>query len=149
VCRPHSEDPRACGDLPWTFTTTSGYGAWHTTLVVDAGRQSNLPASTIGGLLGHDGRPPAEYCTGARAELVSYPSVELSGGEVTQANREEDGTYAVTLADGRRELARTLLLTPGMDYRYPQVPGLDERWGGDVFHCLTCSTAASPATGSS
>jgi thioredoxin reductase len=30
------------------------------TLVIDAGRQSNLAAHGIGGLLGHDGRPPAE-----------------------------------------------------------------------------------------
>ncbi|WP_156765640.1 FAD-binding protein, partial [Mycobacterium sp. 1245499.0] len=28
------------------------------TLLVDAGQQSNLPAHAIGGLLGHDGRPP-------------------------------------------------------------------------------------------
>src|SRR5688500_13409622 len=30
------------------------------TLLVDDGQQSNLPAHGIGGLLGHDGRPPAE-----------------------------------------------------------------------------------------
>ena len=28
------------------------------TLVIDAGGQSNLPAEGIGGLLGHDHRPP-------------------------------------------------------------------------------------------
>ena len=31
-------------------------------LVVDSGRQSNLPAHGIGGLLGHDGRNPADFC---------------------------------------------------------------------------------------
>jgi thioredoxin reductase len=112
--------------------------ARRTTLVVDAGRQSNLPAATIGGLLGHDGQPPAEYYAAGRAELAGYPSAELSEDEVTQAARQGDGTYAVTLAGGRREDARTLLLTPGADYRYPQIPGLAERWGGDVFHCPFC-----------
>jgi thioredoxin reductase len=112
--------------------------ARRTTLIVDFGRQSNLAASTIGGLLGYDGRPPADYYAAARAELAAYPSVELSRGEIRQSSRQEDGTYEVTFADGRLEYARTLLLTPGMDYRYPQVPGLAERWGGDVFHCPFC-----------
>ena len=49
--------------------------ARRTTLIVDAGRQSNLPAASIGGLLGHDHRPPAEYYAAARAELGGYPSV--------------------------------------------------------------------------
>ncbi|AGL16349.1 NAD(P)/FAD-dependent oxidoreductase [Actinoplanes sp. N902-109] len=109
-----------------------------TTLIVDLGQQSNLAAATIGGLLGHDGRPPAEYYAAARTELAAYPSVELSHGEISQVGRQDDGTFAVTLADGRLEYARTLLLAPGMDYRYPQVPGLSERWGADVFHCPFC-----------
>jgi thioredoxin reductase len=109
-----------------------------TTLIVDAGRQSNLPAASIGGLLGHDGRPPAEYYAAARAELGGYSSVEISEGQVTHARREDDGTYAVTLADGRQEQARTLVLAPGMDYRFPAVAGIAERWGGDVFHCPFC-----------
>ncbi|MFG1604573.1 NAD(P)/FAD-dependent oxidoreductase [Actinoplanes sp. NPDC049265] len=112
--------------------------ARRTTLVVDAGRPSNRTAATIGGLLGHDGRAPAEYYAAARAELGAYPSIEWSGGEVTTGERLEDGTFAVGLADGRREFARTLVLAPGMDYRYPPVPGLAERWGGDVFHCPFC-----------
>lgn len=108
------------------------------TLLVDLGRQSNLAAPTIGGLLGHDGRPPAEYYAAARAELACYPSAELIPGEVTRAERQDDGTFAVTLADGRTERARTVLLAPGLDYRYPQLPGLAERWGGEVFHCPFC-----------
>jgi thioredoxin reductase len=112
--------------------------ARRTTLVIDAGRPSNRVAATIGGLLGHDGRPPVEYYAAARAELGAYPSIEVSGGEVTEGERRDDGTFAVRLADGRREYARTLVLAPGMDYRYPPVPGLAERWGGDVFHCPFC-----------
>jgi thioredoxin reductase len=108
------------------------------TLVVDAGRQSNLPATVIGGLLGHDGRPPAEYYAAARAEIGRYPSIRFDDSEVTRADRRGDGTYTVVFADGRREDARTLVLSPGMEYRYPHVEGLAERWGGDVFHCPFC-----------
>ncbi|MCM4081128.1 NAD(P)/FAD-dependent oxidoreductase [Paractinoplanes hotanensis] len=107
-------------------------------LVVDSGQQSNLSAPTIGGLLGHDGRPPADYYSTGRAELAGYPSAEIINGHVERAERHEDGTFSVTLADGRSESARTALLAPGMDYRHPRIPGLSERWGRDVFHCPFC-----------
>ncbi|WP_033339765.1 NAD(P)/FAD-dependent oxidoreductase [Catenuloplanes japonicus] len=112
--------------------------ARRTTLIVDAGRQSNLAATGIGGLLGHDRRPPAEYYAAGRAELSAYPSIEIRHGEAVSAAREPDGTFSVALADGRRERARTLILAPGMDYRVPELPGLAARWGTSVFHCPFC-----------
>ncbi|EGG49628.1 thioredoxin reductase [Streptomyces griseoaurantiacus M045] len=108
------------------------------TLVVDAGRQSDLAAPGIGGLLGQDGRPPAEFYARGRAELASYPSVELYRGEVVSGVREADGSFTLALGDGRRERARSVVLAPGTDYRYPRVPGMDERWGRTVFHCPFC-----------
>ncbi|MFE7074781.1 NAD(P)/FAD-dependent oxidoreductase [Streptomyces sp. NPDC057620] len=112
--------------------------ARRSTLVIDAGRQSNRVAAKVGGLLGHDRRPPALFHAEGRAELLAYPSVELRSGEVTHGVREDDGTFAVTLADGRRERARSMVLAPGTDYRHPQLPGLSERWGNAVFHCPFC-----------
>jgi thioredoxin reductase len=112
--------------------------ARRTTLVIDAGRQSNLAAAGIGGLLGHDRRPPAEFYASGRSELMAYSSVELHQGEASHGVQEDDGSFAVTLGDGRRERARSMVLAPGMDYRYPRLPGMDERWGGSVFHCPFC-----------
>jgi thioredoxin reductase len=31
-----------------------------------------------------------------------------------------------------------MVLGPEMDYRYPRLPGMDERWGGSIFHCPFC-----------
>ena len=107
------------------------------TLVIDAGRQSNLAAHGVGGLLGHDGRPPAELYAGARAELAAYPAVEVRDGEVAAGARDGDG-FALELADGTRETARRVLLATGMEYRPPELPGVAERWGGSVFHCPFC-----------
>jgi len=107
------------------------------TLVVDAGRPSNRIAHGIGGLLGHDRRPPAELYAVGRAELAAYPSVEVRDGEVVRGARHEAG-IVVDLADGRRESARRVLLATGMDYRYPDLPGVAERWGRSVFHCPFC-----------
>jgi thioredoxin reductase len=104
------------------------------TLVVDAGRQSNLAAHGIGGLLGFDGRPPAELYAQGRAELAAYPSVEVRVGEVVSVDQE----FVLELADGSTERTRTVLLATGMDYRTPRIPGIDALWGRSVFHCPFC-----------
>ena len=107
------------------------------TLVVDAGDQSNLRAHGIGGLLGNDGTPPAAFYATAREQLAAYPSVELRSGEVVGGGRDGE-ELVLELASGEREHARRVLLAGGMDYRYPSLPGSEERWGGSVFHCPFC-----------
>ena len=107
------------------------------TLVVDAGRPSNLAAHGIGGLLGHDGRPPVELYELGRKELQRYPSVEVRTGEVLAAHRDDSG-FDVELADGTRERVRRVLLAMGMEYRPPDLPGLPDIWGSSVFHCPFC-----------
>jgi alkyl hydroperoxide reductase subunit AhpF len=109
------------------------------TLVVDAGRQSNRASAAIGGLLGADGVAPDAFYAAGRAELAKYPAVELRHGEVV-AGRREDGAapFALTLAGGREERARRVVLATGTDYNYPDVPGIAERWGRSVFHCPFC-----------
>ena len=107
------------------------------TLLVDAGEQSNLAAHSIGGLLGHDGRSPAELYEIGRRELAAYPSVELRTGEVVSGER-IDGVFVLELGDGRRERTRRVLLATGMEYRPPPLPGLAALWGRSVFHCPFC-----------
>jgi thioredoxin reductase len=107
------------------------------TLVVDAGGQSNLPAHGIGGLLGHDGRPPSALYAIGREELARYPAVELRDGSVAGA-RPVEGGFEVTLAGGAVERARTVLLAAGMAYRTAEVEGIAERWGHSAFHCPFC-----------
>lgn len=107
------------------------------TLVVDAGGQSNRVAHGIGGLLGHDGRPPAEFYAAGREEFAAYPTVRLRSGEVLGGERHDAG-FVLELADGSREVARRVLLATGMDYRYLALPGIVERWGRSVFHCPFC-----------
>jgi len=107
------------------------------TLVVDAGGQSNRDAHGIGGLLGQDGRPPAAFYAAGRDELDAYPTVELRSGEVVGGERHDSG-FVLELGDGSREAARRVLLATGMDYRFPALPGIAERWGRSVFHCPFC-----------
>jgi thioredoxin reductase len=107
------------------------------TLLIDVGEQSNLPAHGIGGLLGHDGRPPAELYAMGRRELAAYPSVEVRTGDVVAGERAGD-VFELKLADGHRERTRRVLLATGMEYRPPSLPGLAELWGRSVFHCPFC-----------
>jgi thioredoxin reductase len=107
------------------------------TLVIDAEGQSNRDADGIGGLLGHDGRPPAEFYAAGRDELAAYSTVRLRSGEVLAGKRDDSG-FVLELADGSRERARRVLLATGMDYRFPSLPGIAERWGRSVFHCPFC-----------
>lgn len=107
------------------------------TLLIDAGAQSNLAASAIGGLLGSDGVAPAELYARGRKELAAYPSVEVRDGEVVTAAA-YDGGFGVHLADGATEHTSRILLATGMRYDVPAIPGLDRLWGHSVFHCPFC-----------
>ncbi|MCA1690709.1 MAG: NAD(P)/FAD-dependent oxidoreductase [Actinobacteria bacterium] len=107
------------------------------TLLIDAGTPSNRFAHGIGGLLGHDGRPPSEFYAAGRAEVAAYPTVELRSGEVVGGGRDETG-FVLELADGSCAEARRVLLASGMEYRFPPLPGIAERWGRSVFHCPFC-----------
>ena len=72
-----------------------------------------------------------------RAELATYPTVEVRTGEVVDGAAAGDG-FALTLADGTVETTRRVLLAAGMEYRKPDLPGVAERWGRSVFHCPFC-----------
>ena len=63
--------------------------------------------------------------------------MRLRSGEVLGGARRGPG-FVLDLADGAREVARRVLLATGMDYRFPSLPGIAERWGGSVFHCPFC-----------
>ena len=107
------------------------------TLVIDAGEPSNRVAEGIGGLLGQDGRSPAEFYAAGRAELAAYPDVAVRSGDVVGGRRADEG-FVLELADGSAEQAGRVLLATGMDYRVPELDGVAERWGGSVFHCPFC-----------
>lgn len=110
--------------------------ARRTTLLIDAGEQSNLPATGIGGLLGHDGRPPAELYGIGRRELGRY-GVQIRSGSVARVEA-GDGEFVLHLADGASERSRRVLLATGMAYQPPELPGLAPLWGRSVFHCPFC-----------
>jgi thioredoxin reductase len=107
-------------------------------LVVDAGRQSNLPAHAVGGLLAQEGTAPGELYAAGREQLGAYRSVTLHDGTVEAIEPRDDGTFRALLATGEDVVARRVLLATGMEYVPPDLPGVAERWGHAVFHCPFC-----------
>ena len=107
------------------------------TIVIDADEQSNRAASVIGGLLGYDQRPPAELYAAGRRELTAYPSVEYRRGLVVNGHRVDSG-FVLEPDDGDPIQSRRVLLTTGMQYCPPDLPGMTELWGTSVFQCPFC-----------
>jgi thioredoxin reductase (NADPH) len=106
-------------------------------LVVDAGQPRNAPADGVHNYLGREGTPPGELLALGRAELAGYGGQVVSG-VVTATRREDDGTFRVTMDDGREVSARRLLVATGLVDELPDLPGVAERWGRDVLHCPFC-----------
>jgi thioredoxin reductase len=107
------------------------------TLLLDRGGQSNRAAAHVGGLLGHDGTPPAELYELARTQVAAYDAVAIRDSEAIDARAEGDG-FTVVLGDGGEVRAQALVLATGMEYEVPDLPRFAELWGSAVFHCPFC-----------
>ncbi len=105
-------------------------------LVLDAGRPRNAPAEGVHGFLSRDGVAPAELTALGRAEVTAYGGTVRSGRAV--AARRTGRGFAVRTADGDEVTARRLILASGVTEEFPDVEGLRERWGRDVFACPYC-----------
>jgi thioredoxin reductase len=105
-------------------------------IVVDSGSPRNAPAAGVHGFLSRDGIPPAELLDRGREEVRGYGGQVISG-EVGSVIR-ENALFTAELTDGRRLHARRLLVATGLSDELPDIPGVRERWGGDVIHCPYC-----------
>jgi len=106
------------------------------TLVLDAGSPRNRFAAHMHGVLGHDGRSPAELYELGRTEARAY-GVEIADA-VVAAVREEGDLLVVERAGGTVDTARAVLLATGVADDLPAVAGIREQWGRGVLHCPYC-----------
>lgn len=106
-------------------------------LLVDAKRPRNRFAHSSHGFLGQDGQSPSAIIATAAQQLAAYATVELHEGEAVDATPVDQG-FRVSLADGREEIAKRLILATGVRDILPTLPGLQERWGISVLHCPYC-----------
>lgn len=107
-------------------------------VLVDAGQPSNRAATGIGGLLGQDGTAPSEFYRKASDELDVYPTITRHPATVAAIQPHEGPRWRLVLDDGDTLLTDRVLLSMGMDYPYPDIEGIEPRWGASVFHCPFC-----------
>src|SRR3954452_18696643 len=105
-------------------------------LVVDSGEQRNSAARAVHGFFGRDGVAPGELVQMGAAEVRRYGG-EITRGHAISASSGPAG-LALALADGRVVHGRRLLPATGLVDELPDIAGVRERWGRDVFHCPYC-----------
>jgi thioredoxin reductase len=106
-------------------------------LVADGGSWRNVSSDTLHNFLSRDGVTPAKLRASALAQLRRYPSVKVQPVSADSVEG-ESGSFRVALSDGRVAQAHRLLLATGVEDVLPGIPGLAERWGQSVVHCVYC-----------
>jgi thioredoxin reductase len=105
--------------------------------VLDTGLNRNRYAAEAHNILGHDGTPPGDLLAAARAQLVTYPSVQLVSAKAgAVSGKPED--FVVETTNGERFSGRRLILSYGIVDQFPDIPGFAESWGKTVIHCPFC-----------
>jgi len=105
-------------------------------IVIDAGRQRNLPAHDAHNILGREGIAPADLIAAGRSEAVGY-GVTLADDAVSGARRDDAG-FSLDLVSGAVVAARRILLATGLIDELPAIDGLSAGWGQTVLHCPYC-----------
>jgi thioredoxin reductase len=105
-------------------------------LLCDAGAPRNARAVHMHNFVSRDGTPPPEFRRIARAQLATYPNVELRETRV-QAVSGQRGAFEARLEDGSLH-ARRLLLCTGMIDQLPAIEGYETFWGSSIFQCPYC-----------
>ena len=106
-------------------------------LVVDSGQPRNRFASLSHGFFGQDGKPPSAILANARAQLLTYPTVQFAEAVATHAGR-TNHEFSVELDGGETHEALRLILATGITDDLSALPGLQERWGTSALHCFYC-----------
>jgi thioredoxin reductase len=106
-------------------------------LIVDSGEYRNRWAVKSHGYLGTDPGNPMALLRQARADLGRYPEVTFCEGRATEARKERDGRFVVSV-DGTEFAGLRLILATGVADTFPEVDGFFDHYGTSVFHCTTC-----------
>jgi thioredoxin reductase len=104
-------------------------------LVIDNGRPRNYASRAIHGFLGLHGIPPVELFKRGRAEAQAF------GAEIctcTAQRIEHSGDIFEVTTDEGTFRARRIALAYGVRDLLPDIPGIEEFYGGSVFHCPDC-----------
>jgi thioredoxin reductase len=104
-------------------------------LIVDNGRPRNYASRAIHGFLGQHDIPPLELLRRGRAEAENA-GVELCECTAKSVTKVGD-VFEVETTSGRWS-ARRVVLAYGVRDTLPAIAGVEQFYGGSVFHCPDC-----------
>jgi thioredoxin reductase len=110
-------------------------------IVLDTGEYRNAVAERSHGFLTRDGATPLEILEAARADLASYPSVQLVQARATEVVVHKQGpprVLEVRVAGAPGIVCRRVVLATGVVDDLPELPGAQEVYGKGLFHCPYC-----------
>jgi len=90
------------------------------------------------GYLARDPQTPLEFLQTAREQLLAYRTVSYVTSTVKSAERGNDGTFLLRLADGSELSALRVVLATGVVDACPDLEGFAEHYGASAFHCPAC-----------
>ena len=111
--------------------------ASRTVAIFDTSRPRNRFATSVHGIIGHDGTSPLVIRDIARNQLMRYPTTYFvnhavtgleQSGEEFQLHTEDQGSYSAT----------KVILSYGLRDILPDRPGFQEGWGQSVLQCPYC-----------
>ncbi|HAR99536.1 MAG: Thioredoxin reductase [Parcubacteria group bacterium GW2011_GWC1_36_108] len=107
--------------------------------VVIGGISGGLTTQTheIGNWLGTEKISGFDFAQKAEAHAKSYNKAEIINTLIDEIN-EKDNNYVLSLSNGKKIQAKTILLAMGTKHRHLGVPGEKEFAGKGVSYCATC-----------
>ncbi|CBW26030.1 conserved hypothetical protein [Halobacteriovorax marinus SJ] len=108
-----------------------------TALIVDSGNPRNKVSKHANNIAGLDGINPNELRSRSLRDLEKYNTIEFLKGSVSNLLK-EGSKFIATLSDSTCIRARKVILSFGVKDKMPNISGLSEQWGKNVFHCPYC-----------
>ena len=99
------------------------YRQQHDVRIFDYGKPRNEWNTPTRILPGWEGKTPSNFLKASRKELERTGMVDFSHAEVETIEKKENGLFHVTTSDGEVSIGRKILLSMGVKFAFPDIPG--------------------------
>lgn len=107
-------------------------------ILVDGGPMRNWHAKRSHNVLGSENRSPQEIWEHGWDEVSALPSVLHPRAMVTEVRQAGPLAFEVILGNGDEYYCQKLIFATGLLDVLPDIPGSDEFWPHNLFHCPYC-----------
>jgi thioredoxin reductase len=102
---------------------TTLYRHQHDIRIFDYDKPRNVWDTLTHALPGWEGNSPSKFREASRKELQHTGMVDFVHSEVETVEKKDDNLFYVTTADGKVSVGRKILLSMGVNFKFPDIPG--------------------------